>query len=88
MLKTDKDREEMKHDEELREVMEKHAKELQDLGTPNNQNKGCMIWTMCETVSTPFPNHNYLVLNAFDVSLHSISIPAIETKLKCKTKNE
>lgn len=34
VLKTDKDKEEMKHEEELREVMEKHAKELQDLGTP------------------------------------------------------
>jgi len=32
MLKTEKDKEEMKHDEELREVVEKHAKELQDLG--------------------------------------------------------
>ena len=32
MLKTDKDKEEMKHDEDLREVVEKHAKELQDLG--------------------------------------------------------
>jgi len=32
MIKTDKDKEEMKHEEELREVMEKHAKELQDLG--------------------------------------------------------
>lgn len=33
VLKTDKDKEEMKHEEELREVLEKHAKELQDLGT-------------------------------------------------------
>jgi len=32
MLKTEKDKEEMKHEEELREVVEKHAKELQDLG--------------------------------------------------------
>jgi len=32
VLKTEKDKEEMKHEEELREVMEKHVKELQDLG--------------------------------------------------------
>jgi len=32
VLKTEKDKEEMKREEELREVMEKHAKELQDLG--------------------------------------------------------
>ena len=32
-LKTEKDKEEAKHDEELAETMEKHAKELQDLGT-------------------------------------------------------
>jgi len=31
-IKTEKDKEGMKHDEELREVMEKHAKELHDLG--------------------------------------------------------
>jgi len=31
-LKTEKDKDEMKHDEELREVTDKHAKELQDLG--------------------------------------------------------
>ena len=32
MLKTEKDKEEMKHEEELREVMEKHLKETQELG--------------------------------------------------------
>ena len=32
MLKTEKDKEEMKHDEELREVMDKHTKETHDLG--------------------------------------------------------
>jgi len=32
MLKTEKDKEEMQHNEELQEVVEKHAKELQDLG--------------------------------------------------------
>ena len=32
VLKTDKDKEEAKHEEEMREVMDKHAKELQDLG--------------------------------------------------------
>ena len=32
VLKTEKDKEEAKHDEELSELMEKHAKELQDLG--------------------------------------------------------
>ena len=32
VLKTEKDKEEAKHDEELAETMEKHAKELQDLG--------------------------------------------------------
>jgi len=36
MLKTEKDKEEMKHDDALREVLEKHAKELQDLG---------LLWT-------------------------------------------
>lgn len=33
MLKTEKDKEEMKHEDALREVMEKHVKELQDLGS-------------------------------------------------------
>ena len=32
MLKTDKEKEEAKHEEELQELMEKHGKELQDLG--------------------------------------------------------
>ena len=32
VLKTEKDKEEAKHEEELGELMEKHAKELQDLG--------------------------------------------------------
>jgi hypothetical protein len=32
VLKTDKDKEEAKHEEEMAELMEKHAKELQDLG--------------------------------------------------------
>ena len=33
VLKTEKDKEEAKHDEEMGELMEKNAKELQDLGT-------------------------------------------------------
>lgn len=37
VLKTEKDKEEAKHDEELAETMEKHAKELQDLESANNQ---------------------------------------------------
>jgi len=32
VLKTEKDKEELKHEEEISEIMEKHAKELQDLG--------------------------------------------------------
>ena len=32
MLKTDKDKEEAKHEEEMAEVMEKHSKEMTDLG--------------------------------------------------------
>ena len=32
VLKTEKDKEEAKHEEELSEFLEKHAKELQDLG--------------------------------------------------------
>lgn len=32
VLKTEKDKEETKHDEELSELMEKHAKDLQELG--------------------------------------------------------
>jgi hypothetical protein len=32
VLKTDKDKEEAKNEEEMAELMEKHAKELQDLG--------------------------------------------------------
>ena len=32
VLKTDKDKEESKHEEEMAELMDKHAKELQDLG--------------------------------------------------------
>ena len=32
VLKTEKDKEEAKHDEEMGELMEKNAKELQDLG--------------------------------------------------------
>lgn len=32
MLKTEKDKEEMKHEEEMQEIMEKHAKETQDMG--------------------------------------------------------
>ncbi|XP_033738759.1 cilia- and flagella-associated protein 57-like [Pecten maximus] len=37
VLKTDKDKEEAKHEEEMREVMDKHTKELQDLESANNQ---------------------------------------------------
>ncbi|XP_064626846.1 cilia- and flagella-associated protein 57-like [Lineus longissimus] len=37
VLKTDKDKEEAKHEEELQECMEKHSKELQDLESANNQ---------------------------------------------------
>ena len=36
VLKTDKDKEEAKHEEEMAELMEKHAKELQDLGQSNS----------------------------------------------------
>jgi len=32
VLKTEKDKEEMKHEEQLGEVVDKHTKELQDLG--------------------------------------------------------
>lgn len=32
VLKTEKDKEEMKHEEEMQEIMEKHAKETQDMG--------------------------------------------------------
>ena len=35
VLKTEKDKDESKHEEELSETMEKHAKELQDLGEWN-----------------------------------------------------
>ncbi|XP_071508423.1 cilia- and flagella-associated protein 57-like [Diadema antillarum] len=37
VLKTEKDKEEAKHDEELAETMEKHSKEIQDLESANNQ---------------------------------------------------
>ena len=37
VLKTEKDKEEAKHDEEMGELMEKNAKELQDLESANNQ---------------------------------------------------
>ncbi|KAH9523432.1 Cilia- and flagella-associated protein 57 [Bulinus truncatus] len=37
VLKTDKDKEEAKHEEELAEIMENHAKEIQDLESANNQ---------------------------------------------------
>ncbi|CAL1538634.1 unnamed protein product [Lymnaea stagnalis] len=37
VLKTDKDKEESKHEEELAEIMDNHAKELQDLESANNQ---------------------------------------------------
>lgn len=37
VLKTEKDKEEAKHEEELSEYMEKHAKDLQDLESSNNQ---------------------------------------------------
>ncbi|BFZ16806.1 hypothetical protein BsWGS_19845 [Bradybaena similaris] len=37
VLKTDKDREEAKHEEEMAELMENHGKELQDLESANNQ---------------------------------------------------
>ncbi|XP_041357286.1 cilia- and flagella-associated protein 57-like [Gigantopelta aegis] len=37
VLKTDKDKEEAKHEEEMSELMEKHAKEMQDLESANNQ---------------------------------------------------
>lgn len=37
VLKTDKEKEEAKHEEELQEVMEKHTKELQDLESANSQ---------------------------------------------------
>ncbi|CAG5118964.1 unnamed protein product, partial [Candidula unifasciata] len=37
VLKTDKDREEAKHEEDMAELMEMHAKELQDLESANNQ---------------------------------------------------
>ena len=33
VLKTDKDKEEAKNEEEMAEMFERHAKELQDLGT-------------------------------------------------------
>ena len=32
VLKTDKDKEEAKHEEEMAEMMEKHSKEMTDLG--------------------------------------------------------
>ncbi|KAK3612310.1 hypothetical protein CHS0354_011028 [Potamilus streckersoni] len=37
VLKTEKDKEEAKHEEETAEIMEKHAKELTDLESANNQ---------------------------------------------------
>ncbi|XP_006813560.1 cilia- and flagella-associated protein 57-like [Saccoglossus kowalevskii] len=37
VLKTDKDKEEAKHEEEIAELMEKNSKELQDLESANNQ---------------------------------------------------
>lgn len=37
VLKTDKDKEEAKHEEEMAEVMEKHSKEMTDLESANNQ---------------------------------------------------
>ncbi|EDO36068.1 predicted protein [Nematostella vectensis] len=37
VLKTDKDKEEAKHEEEVADHMEKHSKELQDLESANNQ---------------------------------------------------
>jgi len=41
MLKTEKDKEETKHEEELREVIEKQAKEMQDLG---------LLWTQAHVL--------------------------------------
>ena len=37
VLKTDKDKEEAKHEEETAEIMEKHSKELNDLGESFNE---------------------------------------------------
>ena len=37
MLKTEKEKEEQRHEEEIGETAEKHAKELQDLESNNNQ---------------------------------------------------
>ena len=37
VLKTDKDKEEAKHEEEIADLLEKHGKELQDLESANNQ---------------------------------------------------
>ena len=37
VLKTDKDKEEAKHEEEIADFLEKHSKELQDLESANNQ---------------------------------------------------
>ncbi|XP_052776281.1 cilia- and flagella-associated protein 57-like isoform X2 [Mya arenaria] len=37
VLKTDKDKEEAKHEEEMAELMEKHSKEMTDLESANNQ---------------------------------------------------
>ena len=37
VLKTDKDKEEAKHEEEIADFLEKHGKELQDLESANNQ---------------------------------------------------
>uniref|UniRef100_A0A1I8GFC8 WD_REPEATS_REGION domain-containing protein n=1 Tax=Macrostomum lignano TaxID=282301 RepID=A0A1I8GFC8_9PLAT len=37
VLKTEKDKEEAKHEEQLQEVMEKHSKEVQDMEAANNQ---------------------------------------------------
>ncbi|XP_013398082.1 cilia- and flagella-associated protein 57 [Lingula anatina] len=37
VLKTDKDKEEAKHEEEVQEALEKHAKEMQDMESANNQ---------------------------------------------------
>ena len=43
VLKTEKDKEEAKHEEEQGELLEKHAKELQDLGKASQWCAWCFI---------------------------------------------
>ena len=59
VLKTDKDKEEAKHEEEMAELMEKHAKELQDLG----MYKYCNITKHYKMWGVSVCQHEYVLLS-------------------------